>query len=195
MGLYEHFPYVNFHELNLNYILEQMAEIEKEIENVKDLAADMEDLKEKYSELSSMYDQLENDFEEFKSAVNAEFYDLAERLSNQIAQEMVSINNEIDAFKNEVNYRLSGFQSELAALNLKLDNAIENLADNLTMVNPFTGETERITSVINMLASFHMEDALTASEYDNLQLTASNYDARQLTAYQYDVLGKQYLMP
>lgn len=195
MGLYEHWPYVNFHELNLNWMIEQMKEMESEIERVKNLADDMDEMKEKYLELIAMYNQLENDFIDFKNAVDNNFRELATDLQNEIASDLAYMMAQFDAFKNEVNYNLAGFQDQLNALDLKLDNAIENLADNFTMTNPFTGEEESITAVIYTLASFHMEDALTAAEYDNLQLTASDYDARQLTAYQYDVLGKQYLLP
>lgn len=34
MGLFEHFPYTNFHELNLNWILQKIKEFKSEIDNI-----------------------------------------------------------------------------------------------------------------------------------------------------------------
>lgn len=195
MGLYEHWPYVNFHELNINWIVEQMTEMKSEIERVKDLADDMDEMKEKYEEIILLYDQLENDFTDFKNQMETDFRNLELSLVARIDNELINLQTQIDAFKNEVSYQISGFQDQLNALDLKLDNAIENLAESFKMTNPFTGETESVVNVIYTLATFHMEDALTAAEYDGLELTASAYDSLGITAYQYDVLGKQYLMP
>lgn len=187
--------YSNFHDINLDYFLSEFKKIEDDVKAVEALVIDMEDIKEKYNEIVSLYEQLETDFEEFETAVNNNFYTLSARLEQQIVDDFAGLQAQIDSFKSEVNYTLDGFHDELNALNLKLDNAIENLADSFKMTNPFTGEDESITAVIYTLATFHMEDALTAAEYDGLELTASAYDSLGLTAYQYDVLGKQYLMP
>lgn len=54
------------------------------------------------------------------------------------------------------------------------------------MHSPFTGEYVTIISVINQLASFHMEGAITAADYDAKEITAGDYDALELTAYDYD---------
>lgn len=54
------------------------------------------------------------------------------------------------------------------------------------MYSPFSGEYVPITSVINQLASFHMDGAITAGDYDAKEITAGDYDALELTAYDYD---------
>lgn len=58
------------------------------------------------------------------------------------------------------------------------------------MSHPATGETVFYKDVIYWLASLHMTDTLTCSEYDAKELTVSAYDAKQLTAYQYDWQSK-----
>lgn len=37
-------------------------------------------------------------------------------------------------------------------------------------------------------------NAITASEFDNLELTATEYDALDITAYNFDVNGKTFLL-
>lgn len=189
--------YTNFHELNLDYILQQLTELKNEMATIEtwhdDWVDKLEELENEYNRIVTMYDTLEADFVQFKQDVNNDFTRLRGQLIADIEQAETVLQNQIDAFRNEVNFELSGFQNEITALNIKLDNAIEHFADNLYINNPFTGQNESLSKVIQMLASFHMEDAITAGEYDALALTAADYDGRNLTAYQYDILAKQYL--
>lgn len=190
--------YSNFHDLNLDYLLQQITVLKNEMAEIEtwhdEWVDKLEELENEYNRIVLMYDTLEADFVQFKQDVNNDFARLRGELIADIEEAETALQNQINAFRNEVNFQLNGFQNEITALNIKLDNAIEHFADNLYIINPFTGQNESISEVIQMLASFHMEDAITAGEYDALSLTAANYDARSLTAYQYDVLAKQYLL-
>lgn len=193
MGLYEHWPYANFHELNLDWIVKEIAVVREEYQEVQKLAIDLEDLKNKYTEVYALFGELENDFVEFKNDVNNDFNDLQNEYDQRFTQQSQQINNQFTTLENHVNSILSGFSSQLIAMDIKLDNALNNLAQTLTMYNPFTGIEEPMANVIYQLASFHMQDALTAGTYDGFNLTAGTYDAKNLTAYQYDVQGSVYL--
>ena len=140
-----------------------------------------------------MYDQLESDFIKFKKDVNDNFDALTLRLMDQIAAAESNLQRQIDIFKAQVNYELDVFQNQLTAMDTKLDDALDHIADHIYMFNPFTGQEEPVTQVIGYLASLHMEDAITAGEYDALAITAGYYDGLNLTAYQYDITAKQYL--
>lgn len=193
MGLYEHWPYANFHELNLDWIVKEIAVVREEYQEVQKLAIDLEDLKSKYVEVYALFGELENDFVEFKNDVNNDFNDLQNEYDQRFTQQSQKINNQFTNLENHVNSILSGFSAQLIAMDIKLDNALHNLAQTLTMYNPFTGIEEPMANVIYQLASFHMQDALTAGIYDGFALTAGTYDAKHLTAYQYDVQGSNYL--
>lgn len=195
MGLYEHWPYVNFHELNLSYILEQLKIVRDEYDEVKQLAIDLEDLKNKYTEVYELYETLEHDFVAFKNDINSDMSDFEEEMEGQFRLLSDNFTNEFRTLENEVRTILNAFDIRLIDMNIELDNAINNLSQSITMINPFTGMEEPLADVIYQLASFHMENAITAGEYDSLNLTAQVYDAMSLTAYQYDVNGKVYLMP
>lgn len=193
MGLYEHWPYANFHELNLDWIVKEIAEVRAEYQAVQQLAIDLEDLKNKYTEVYALFGELENDFVEFKNDVNNNFTDLQTEFEQKFAEQSHQIDVQFSQLETHVNSILTGFNAQLIQMDIKLDNALHNLAQTLTMYNPFTGIEEPMANVIYQLASFHMQDALTAGTYDGFNLTAGTYDAKNLTAYQYDVQGSIYL--
>ena len=193
MGLYEHWPYANFHEMNLDWIVKEIAEVRAEYQAVQQLAIDLEDLKNKYTEVYALFGELENDFVEFKNDVNNNFTNLETEFEQKFADQSHQIDVQFAQLETHVNSILTGFNAQLIAMDIKLDNALHNLAQTLTMYNPFTGIEEPMANVIYQLASFHMQDALTAGTYDGFNLTAGTYDAKNLTAYQYDVQGSIYL--
>lgn len=199
MGLYEHWPYANFHELNLDWIVTEMAAIRKEMEDIREWKSGwediLEDLNEKYIEIVAKYDQLERDFTAFKLDMEADFDTLNRDFIIRFAGLQAALEADIEGFKNEIQFQVDGLSTEVSALDQKLDRAIDNLADSLRMSNPFTGQEEPLSQIIMQLASFHMADAITAGEYDGLAITAGYYDGLNLTAYQYDIEGKTYLMP
>ena len=195
MGLYEQWPYVNFHELNLNWIVEQIRICRDEYQNVQQLVIDLEDLKNKYIEVYATVEQLETDFDIFTNQMTGQMDQFETSITESFNLQAQQIQNDFQALTNQVNAILAGYNDRLIAMDIELDNALNNLADSLTMINPFTGEEESMSAVIYQLASFHMEDAITAGEYDGLALTAAYYDGLGLTAYQYDVEAKTYLMP
>lgn len=199
MGLYEHYPYTNFHELNLNWIIKEMAVIRSEMEDIREWKEGWEetlsDLNDKYVELVARYDQLEIDFQAFIRKVDADFENLTSEFVQRFATLQYNLEADISAFKNDIQFQVNGLSTQVQALDAKLDRAIDNLADSLKMSNPFTGQEEPISQIILQLASFHFTDAITAGEYDGLALTCTAYDAYAMTAYQYDTSAKTYLMP
>lgn len=170
---FERFPYSNFHDLNLDWIIEQ----------VKTWAAEWEQAK-------ALIEEIDYEFEEFNRRLNDVEVD-TRRLDALTA-------------KLELNYHtltstVSGLSNSLGQLQKIVADNYEELNERVTvlenssiiyMFSPFTGQYEPITQVITELSQFHLEDALTAAEYDALDMTASYYDAKVLTAYQYDSSGK-----
>lgn len=57
MGLFDHVPYTNFHELNLQWILEHFNEFIKEISDLNEWTVDHE---KEYEELKKLYDNIIN---------------------------------------------------------------------------------------------------------------------------------------
>lgn len=190
--------YTNFHDLNLDWIVSEMFIIRNEMEDIRTWKSDWEDilddLNNKYIEIEAKYAMLEKSFNDFTSQVNHDFETLTADFVQRFALLQANLEADIEGFKNDIQFQVNGLGNQVSALDHKLDQALDNLADSLKMNNPFTGREEPISQIIMQLAAFHMEDAITAGEYDNLNLTAQAYDNMNLTAYQYDVMAKQHLL-
>lgn len=170
---FERFPYSNFHDLNLDWIIEQ----------VKTWAAEWEQAK-------ALIEEIDYEFEEFNRRLNDVEVDTL-RLD--------TLTSKLELNYNTLASTVSGLSNNLAQLQRTVADNYEELDERVTvlenssiiyMFSPFTGQYEPITQVITELSQFHLEDALTAAEYDALDMTASYYDAKVLTAYQYDSSGK-----
>lgn len=171
-----HFPSSNFHDLNLDWMIEKFEEWGAQWEQVKkayeEFAYDMSDVYAQLKQLQITTDQQALDIQ---------------NLNGLVAQTDTALNNlilNLDATFTTLGNILSDFEGRI--------NEIETDAT-FYMYSPFTGEYVPITTVITELASFHLQDALTAAEYDALDLTATYYDSKLLTAIQYDASGKTLL--
>lgn len=75
MGIFEHFPYTNFHELNLDWVLDFIRQVKLDIEAAKQLVDNL----------------VKNQPAEIKAAVNAEFQRmLADGVFDDIAQRYIT---------------------------------------------------------------------------------------------------------
>lgn len=196
------YPYTNFHELNLDWIVEEMLKVSKDVETInkwKDEWTDeFEDIRTLIDDLNTKYTSLEADFNNLVTTVNTNFTILTNEFTNKFNAQEDKINLLFEKQKKEVSDRLDTFQTEVRntlnlmnsridAMNNRLNYVLDNLLDNVLMVNPFTGLKESVVNVINYLSSLHMVDGITANEYDLLELTATYYDGKELTATQYDI--------
>lgn len=83
MGLFEHFPYTNFHDLNLDWILRVVKELYQKVSEQTDW---IEEHQEEYEELKALYDQI----------VSGDFPDSMESaLKNWVVENSVSIIGEL----------------------------------------------------------------------------------------------------
>ena len=187
------FPYTDFHELNLDCILNKMKELEATSAYLVEEFAKIEVLTEDY--IQSMIDraietnnlviaqqliQLKNDITiEYKGYVTAQINALTTYIDNQ-----------------DVHYDQLAQGYAATALSDAKDYTDAAVIDYTMMINPITGVYEDVRNVVDDIVSyFHTGDALTAGEYDSLDLTAGAYDAYDITAYDYDFNGKTILNP
>ena len=187
------FPYTDFHELNLDWILNKMKELETTSAYLVEEFAKIEVLTEDY--IQTMIDraietnnlviaqqliELKNDITiEYKGYVTAQINALTTYIDNQ-----------------DVHYNQLAQGYAATALSDAKDYTDAAVIDYTMMINPITGVYEDVRNVVDDIVSyFHTGDALTAGEYDSLDLTAGAYDAYDITAYDYDFNGKTILNP
>lgn len=203
MGFINQFPYSDFHEMNLdwlikitkqnqdqiNYLTEEFAKIEvlteEQINNMIAAAIESNNI-EVYAAIA----QVKNDL---TAALNALDVNITARYKAytdaQIALQKIYIDNQDIYYFNQAK---SYSDANLEAAKTYIDN---KLIDYTYMINPINGQYEDVRTVIDdIFNTFFSADALTATEYDALDLTASAYDAYDLTAYDYDFNGKNLLV-
>lgn len=190
---YFEFPHTRTYEGDLGYIIKKLNQVSNDtaylMEEFSKIVILTEDQIQKMidaaiadnniiwaRELTDLKTQITT---EYKAWVNARIDDLTIYIDNQ------------DLYYNH----LSQGYSEQALQDSKDYTDAQVLSYN-KMINPITGVYEDVRNVVNDIVTyFHMNDALTAAEYDALDLTAAAYDAYDITAYDYDFSGKTILNP
>lgn len=187
------FPYTDFHELNLDWLIKQTKAHNEQIAYLNEEFSKITILTEDYIQtmidnaiasnnliLAQQLIQLKADItSEYKSYVIAQINALTVYIDNQ-----------------DVHYdQLAQGYANTALTDAKAY-ADEKVLDYTMMINPITGVYEDVRDVVNDIVSyFHTNDTLTAGEYDSLELTAGDYDGYNISAYDYDFNGKTILNP
>ena len=187
------FPYTDFHELNLDWIINKMKELENTTSYLVEEFAKIEVLTEDY--IQSMIDRAieTNNLEiarqliELKAEITTEY-------KGYVTAQINALTTYID--NQDVHYDQLAQGYANTALGDAKDYVDAQVLEYTMMINPITGVYEDVRNVVDDIVSyFHTGDALTALEYDSLDLTAGAYDAYDITAYDYDFNGKTILNP
>lgn len=175
MGMFEQFPYTNFHDLNLDALAREVGALKVDIDGLLD-------------EAKAYTDQI-------KETVDAE-------MAAQITTVTALIENAQTTFDAQIQQITSLLDDYLEASKEYTDDKTANLrqyvdeqlADiGVNVINPITGIYGPVQAAIYSLYGLHTGDTLSASEYDALELTATNYDNKQITATDYDLHSKSLL--
>lgn len=203
MGFINQFPYSDFHEMNLDWLIKITKQNQTQIDYLSEEFKKIEVLTEE--QINNMIEAAIalNNIEVYE-AINKVKYDLIVMLGDlntdltarykaytdaQIALQKIYIDNQdIYYFTQAKNYSDANLETAKAYIDTKL-------IDYTYMINPINGQYQDVRTVINdIFDKFLSDGALTAVEYDALELTASAYDAYDLTAYDYDFNGKNLLV-
>ena len=188
MGFINQFPYSDFHELNLDWLLAK----------TKDLISRMTTIEEEFAKIEVLTE------EQIRSMINSAIATNNIYLLNELNNMHAQITNEYTGY---VNGRINQLKTYLDNQDVYYDNLAKSYAENALiqakaytdssvldytmMINPITGQYEDVRNVVDdIVMYFHTENSLTADEYDTLDLTATYYDSKDLTAYDYDFNGK-----
>lgn len=129
-------------------------------------------------------------------ALRKEMTEFEVDVTSSIALEFADIKAELQASIATVLTQANAYTDSKYTL---LENKIEKVViGQIYLYDPTTGLISQLQTVINNLYDSGREEALTATEYDELDdgepLTATAYDAYQLTAIDYDTKGKTLLV-
>lgn len=193
MGFINQFPYSDFHEMNLDWLIKQTKSSMEAIKTLQEQMAEIQTVTEEQvnrminSAIAENNIVLYNRLTDMKNQITSEY---AEYVQNQIRLLTVYIDNQDVFYDNKAKEYAD---TALADAKRYTD---ESVVDYTMMVNPITGDYEDVRNVVeDIIYYFHSDGSLTAGEYDALELTATVYDAYEMTAYDYDFNGKNILIP
>ena len=166
------YPYTDLHELNLDWILAKMKELEAHVD---------ETYNELYNRLKSdleiyVDDEIASIMTEF-TTLKAEFVILQNnftQLSGKFDAYEAEINNKINAINARITAEIQGVNDRtdilIASNNQFLIDTMSEQLRNLKVLNFFNGELVTVQDMFNILANLHLTDGIAYN-----QITARGY--------------------
>lgn len=215
MGLFNNkYPYTDFHELNLDWLLTTYQQIVDDIKALQEWSTNHQG---EYEAAMIRLQRVENEIATFEARVQAEFDVLSAEIQEQLEQQKRDVQQLIDDTKAEINQMIVEFQNQMNEIKAVLLNAI---AEMRAEVNRMINEIRYILEANNQYVFNWVElrlqqfidslpEILTVQVYNPYRgqvtdiqiaindlydlcriwgLTAAQYDSLQLTAQEYDNL-------
>lgn len=124
MGLFEQFPYTNFHQINLDWFLNAWSEFQADINNritefENNVNSDINSFK---TDINSFKTDINNRLNTFTSQINKAMEDFQNETNQDINAFKTSINSQITTFKNQINSQISAFDTRLDSMQTTVNN-------------------------------------------------------------------------
>ena len=194
MGIFDNkYPYSDFHELNLDWVLETVSNLEKRVDNLK-----TEFLEQANKYTDEKFAEFKNDLAELERELNIVVGELQKQYSEftrVINAKIQFIQNDIDNLSQKIDAEIIGaneYTNQAIAQNN--DYLIEKLSEtlgSLLVINFFNGEKITIQEMFDTLAKLHIQDPLTYTEYAEKNITNENLAILNMTYTDLVLKGKQ----
>lgn len=170
------YPHSSFEEINLDYILKRIAEIETQIKTIKEEIEGeifewvQEQLAPYEEQLNALIEEVNNLSEYVTETLNA-YDERIDEIQRGLNEQIANIERELQ----DAVVALSGLMdTKIESNNIWLLNEIsENVGSLFMVINPFTGDSVSIQSMIDTLSEFHITDGIT---YDTMNIRALTYN-------------------
>lgn len=178
------YPYTDFHELNADYLLQRLKDVEAKLDTIKEdiesevLAWVQEQLVPYEQQLNELITEVQN-LERSTQETLAQYDTRINTFINQVNAQIVEIRTELVNSINAVN-ALTDLKIEQNNIYL-LNEITENVGDLFVVLNPFTGETVTIQDMVDYLSAFHINDAIDYDTMATRALTYNQFEALNIT--------------
>lgn len=207
MGLFEQFPYTNFHEMNLDWILAKIKELDEKVNNIEDriLKEANAYTDQQIAGLRREFAELEADFAAFKSDINAQFAAYTAKQDKAFADYQKLVNAQIDLLEQEIRDARAELKTMLrqanaytdasmAMLLLQLPDIITKNIKNAKVYNLLTGKYVTIQAMFDFLCLFHAPDALTCGEMRDRNNTCTQIVTYNKTCQEFITDAKNFVV-
>ena len=214
MGFINKYPYTDFHELNLDWLLTTYQQI---VDDIKDIQDWVEQHEIDYEEAIRRLTIVENEIATFEARVQAEFQALSDQINAQLEENQRRVQQMIDNAQAELARQLVEFQNQMRAIQTQLENEIVWMHNEINRaINDLYRMQEANNEFIFNWVEIRLQqfidslpEILTVQVYNPYRgqvtdiqiavndlfeltrvwaLTAAQYDSLQLTASEYDAL-------
>ena len=183
--MFQKYPYTDLHELNLDWLIQQMKDLDSRIDGLHDelkqeLTAELTVyVNDRLAVTEAKFAVLKADVEHELGVIEANF----DLLRGQFADLDDTMNDYIDY----INGRIADIQAEISAdiagVNARTDaliasnneyllSVMSTYLSQIKVINFFTGELVSIQDMFNYLAGLHLTDSI---DYDTMALRAKTY--------------------
>lgn len=161
------FPYSNFHELNLDWIISELKEFQSRLDTIAE-----EGYQKSKEYVDSQLAGLQGEFAAYKAEVNAtlEAYDdTIKDFKSAVSDQLTLFQSELDGYQKQLSDSVAGLRvytdQKIAHSEKEMQEYIaEQVLNNISVLDPFTGEYVSIQYMINYLAQLHMTGGATYDE-------------------------------
>lgn len=171
------YPYTDFHEMNLDWVIERIQNLEIDLEEVEAkataaaFAKSKEYVDEELAKVVSDFNALRAEFQHIQDVFN----DTIAELRDDYTSFASDVNNQIRLFDERLKALSKKIDDDIVGVNARTDLAIQqnneyifetisgNLTDVLLVTNFFTGDKISLQEMFNYLASLHVDDGITYS--------------------------------
>ena len=207
MGLFENFPYTNFHELNLDWVIKTMKALDEKVDSIEDRIYNKSKAytDEQIAILRNEFNSLEDEFIAFKADVNKMFAAYTAKQDKAFADYKALVNAQIDLLEQEIRDAKAELQTLLAQANAYTDASMQMLLLQIPPIigeqiktalvyNVLTGKYETIQSMFNYLCMFHAPDALTCGDMLSKNNTCAQIIAYNKTCMEFTTSAKNFVV-
>lgn len=174
INFFNKYPYTDFHELNLDWLLDRMRKLEDELNDALETLSTeiynkvMSDIEPMFEALSNEFAILQTNFEgleDRQSDLEAEFVSLSASVDTKLQTLKGYVDAQVVAAKDYTNTAIEQNNSYL------LD-VMQTYLAQVKVINYFTGEKVSIQNMFDYLAGLHTTDSI---DYDTMALRAKTY--------------------
>lgn len=172
------YPYTDFHELNLDWILQKMRDLQAQMDELVQKAID--EAKEYAKEyIDEQLGQIEQDFADLQqnfNTLNNQYHSDFNTLSNIVNNFIINTTATVNDLKQYIDDSLTAQDLKMNLLiqqnNEYLLREMESYLNQIKVINYFTGEKVTIQDMFNYLAGLHLNDSI---DYDTMAQRAKTY--------------------